>query len=397
MRGDSGYFTLEEIMRTSGSNCRVCFMTSINPSFDIRIFHKEAQTLVQAGYEVVLIAPHDKESENVDGVQIIGLPRYERRFYRPLNWWRILQKALRQKADVYHFHNPELLPVGLLIKLLSGRPIIYDVHENYPERILTKEWIPARLRKATSILFRYMENSLAPFIDALVVVNEKLAERFSGKARVVTVTNYLRIAEKVSGQTLEATNELTKGSYLVYAGLIAGDRGISQCIQAFRALEYDGLHFVCAGRVDETVSPELRAILDGSTSVPGFHYLGLLPYEAIPGLLQNALVGLLCFQPTPNNILGTPNKLFEYMGAGIPVIASDFLYIRDVVNSADCGILVDPTSPEEISAAMCYLLNHPDEAVKKGENGRTAVKERYNWESEGRKLLRLYEELLSAQ
>lgn len=375
---------------------KVCMLTSVHPPFDPRILHKEAQTLVQAGYEVVLVAPHDKKSESVDGVQIMGLPRYKRRFYRPLNWWRILRTALRQKADVYHFHDPELLPVGLLIKLLSGRPIIYDVHEHYPERILTKEWIPAWLRRVISVLFRYLENGLASFIGALVVVNDKLAERFSGKSQVVTVANYLRIEEKACGRTMEAAYGLKRGSYLVYAGLIAGDRGISQCIQAFKALKYDDLHLVYAGRVDETVPPELRAILDGSKPVPGFHYLGLLPYEAIPGLLQNALAGLLCFQPTPNNILGTPNKLFEYMGAGIPVIASDFPFIRDVVNSVDCGILVDPTSIEEISAAVRYLLNHPDEAVKKGENGRRAVEEKYNWESEGRKLLRLYEELLSA-
>lgn len=384
-------------MRASDGNGKVCIITSVNPPFDIRIFHKEAQTLVQAGYKVVLITPHDKESESVKGVYIIGLPRYERRFYRPLNWWRILWKALRQKADVYHFHNPELLPVGLLIKLLSGRPVIYDVHEHYPERILTKEWIPACLRRVTSVLFRYLENSLASFIDALVVVNEKMAERFSGKSRVVTVANYSRIEEKASGRTVEATYELRRGSYLVYVGLIGGDRGISQCIQAFKALKYYDLDLVCAGRVDETVPPELKAILDGVTPVPGFHYLGLLPYEAIPGLLQNALAGLLCFQPTPNNILGTPNKLFEYMGAGIPVIASDFFYIRDVVNSVDCGILVDPTSTEAISAAMHYLLTHPDEAVKKGDNGRRAVEKKYNWESEGRKLLRLYEELLLAR
>ena len=372
-------------------------MTSVHPPFDPRIFHKEAQTLVQAGYEVVLIAPHDKESESVDGVHIMGLPRYKRRFHRPFNWWRILRKALRQKADVHHFHDPELLPVGLLIKLLSGGPVIYDVHENYPEMILTKEWIPVWLRRVISVLFRYLENSLVSFVDALVVVNEKLAERFSGKSRVVTVANYSRIEEKASGWTVEATYGLKRGSYLVYTGLIASDRGISQCIQAFEALKYDDLQFVCAGRVDETVPPELRAILDGSTPVPGFRYLGLLPYEAIPGLLRNALAGLLCFQPTPNNILGTPNKLFEYMGAGIPIIASDFLYIRDVVNSVDCGILIDPASTEEISAAIRHLLNHPDEAVNKGENGRRAVEEKYNWKSEGRKLLRLYEELLPAR
>ncbi len=388
---------LEEIVRASGSNGKVCILTSVHPPFDTRIFHKEAQTLVQAGYEVVLIAPYDKESESVGGVQIMGLPRYKRRFYRPLNWWRILRTALRQKADVYHFHDPELLPIGLLIKLLSGRPVIYDVHEHYPELILTKEWVPAWLRRVISILFRHLENDLASFIDALVVVNDKLAERFSGKGQVVTVANYLRIEEKASDRTVEATYGLKRRSYLVYAGLIASDRGISQCIQAFEALKCDDLHFVCAGRVDETVPPELRTILDGSTPVPGFHYLGLLPYEAIPGLLQNALAGLLCLQPAPNYILSTPNKLFEYMGTGIPVIASDFPYIRDVVSSVDCGILVNPTSTEAISAAMRYLLNHPDKAVKKGGNGRRAVKEKYNWKSEGRKLLRLYEELLSAR
>ena len=398
MHGGNGYLSwLEANVRASGSNGKVCMMTSVHPPFDTRIFHKEAQTLVQAGYEVVLIAPYDKESESVDGVHIMGLPRYKRRFYRPLNWWRILRTALGQKADVYHFHDPELLPIGLLIKLFSGRPVIYDVHEYYPEMILTKEWIPAWSRRVISVLFEYLENRLASFIDALVVVNEKLAERFSEKGRVVAVANYWRIEEKVSGRTLKATYGLKRKSYLVYAGLIASDRGIYQCMQAFETLKCDDLHFVCAGRVDETVTSELRAILDGSTPVPGFHYLGLLPYEAIMGLLQNALAGLLCLQPVPNYILSTPNKLFEYMGAGIPVIASDFPYIRDVVSSVDCGILVDPTSTEAISAAMRYLLNHPDKAVKKGENGRRAVEEKYNWESEGRKLLRLYEELLSAR
>ncbi|TEU17385.1 MAG: hypothetical protein E3J21_08470 [Anaerolineales bacterium] len=120
---------LEETVRASDSSGKVCVMTSVHPPFDPRIFHKEAQTLVQAGYEVVLIAPHDKESENVDGVHIIGLPRYKRRFYRPLNWWRILRVALRQKADVYHFHDPELLPIGLWLQWWTGKPVVYDVHE----------------------------------------------------------------------------------------------------------------------------------------------------------------------------------------------------------------------------------------------------------------------------
>ena len=126
---------LEEIVRASGNNGKVCVMTSIHPPFDPRIFHKEAQTLVQAGYEVVLIAPYDKESASVDGVHIMGLPRYKRRFYRPLNWWRILRTALRQKADVYHFHDPELLPVGILLKLTTRACVVYDVHENHPRKI----------------------------------------------------------------------------------------------------------------------------------------------------------------------------------------------------------------------------------------------------------------------
>lgn len=373
---------------------KVGMLSSVHPCFDVRIFQKEAKSLAEAGYQVTLVAIGDFREKVVDRVRVLGLPEPQSRALRPLNWYRILKIALRDRADLYHFHDPELLLVGSMIKVLTKRPIIYDVHENYPEDILTKEWIAKALRKAISQIFKVFEDAMVKYVDGVVVVNERLAERFSGKTRVVRVSNYSRVEQFVSGEReLDQGRERVK-PYFVYTGRISDDRGIHECIRALNRSNDENVELICAGRIGYVRNQELRALLDGSQSSTLFRYLGLLPYVDIAPLLRGALAGLLCFQATPNNLLGTPNKLFEYMSAGIPVIASDFPFIREVVLQADCGLLVQPDDIEEIAKAMSHLLHSPAEARRMGGNGLRAARERYNWETEEKKLLSLYEALL---
>ncbi len=119
---------------------KVCILTSVHPPFDVRIFHKEAKSLVKAGYDVTLIAQHDKE-EIVDGVKIINLQKPRNRIERMTKTVsELYQKALRVDADIYHFHDPELIPVGKALKK-RGKAIIYDVHEDYYESIKLKKVI----------------------------------------------------------------------------------------------------------------------------------------------------------------------------------------------------------------------------------------------------------------
>lgn len=373
---------------------KVGMLSSVHPCFDVRIFRKEAKSLAEAGYQVTLVAIADFNEKVVDRVRVLGLPGLQSRALRPLNWYRILKIALRDRADLYHFHDPELLLVGSMIKVLTKSPIIYDVHENYPQDILTKEWIPKALRKTISRLFKVFEDSMVRFVDGVVVVNERLAERFSGKTRVVRVSNYSRVEQFVSEERESDQGKERLKPYFVYTGRISDDRGIYECIRALDRLNDENVELICAGIIGHVSNQELRALLDGSQSSALFQYLGLLPYGNIPSLLTGALAGLLCFQATPNNLLGTPNKLFEYMSAGIPVIASDFPFIREVVLQADCGLLVQPDDIEEIAKAMSHLLHSPAEARRMGGNGLRAARERYNWETEEKKLLSLYEALL---
>jgi glycosyltransferase involved in cell wall biosynthesis len=375
---------------------KVCILSSVHPCFDVRIFQKQARSLSSAGYEVTLVGIADFQERLVDGVRVLGLPQPSSRWLRPLNWWRVLRMGLRERGGLYHFHDPELLMVGGLLKLLTGKPVIYDVHENYPEDILTKEWIPGPLRRVVSLAFRAFEDGAARWMDGIVVVNDHLAERFAGKSQVATVRNYSRF-DSSGGEERRGEARAQHTPYFVYAGRISDDRGLYECAQALARLEERDVELLCAGRIGHVAEEGFRELLEGQRPESRFKYLGLLPYEAIPALLRDAVAGLLCFRPTPNNVLGTPNKLFEYMGAGLPVIATDFPFIREVVTDADCGLLVPPEDVEEIAGAMERLLRDRDQAARWGRNGLRAVEERYNWQREEEKLLSLYADLLGAE
>lgn len=376
---------------------KVCLLSSVHPCFDVRIFQKEAKSLAEAGYQVTLVAVADFKEKVVDQVRVLGLPQFRSRALRPLNWYRILRIALRERADAYHLHDPELLLVGSMIKALTKSPIIYDVHENYPQDILTKEWIPRALRKAISQIFRVFEDNVAKRMDAVVVVNEHLSERFSEKSHVVTVSNYSRIERFACADRGSEQDDKRMRPYFVYAGRISDDRGIYECLQALETVRDEKVELLCAGRIGHVGNRGFRALLDGDQSGAPFQYLGLLPSEDIPALLKGALAGLLCFQATPNNVLATPNKLFEYMSVGIPVIASNFPFIRQVVSEVDCGLLVQPDNLEQIALAMAHLLRNPEDAARMGRNGFRAARERYNWLLEEKKLLSLYEALLGSR
>jgi glycosyltransferase involved in cell wall biosynthesis len=379
---------LEEIVRASDSKGKVCILTSVHPPFDPRIFHKEAQTLVQAGHEVVLIAPYDKEFERVDGVHIMGLPKYERRFYRPLNWWRILRTALREKADVYHFHDPELLPVGILLKLTTRACVVYDVHENYPWQIGAREWLPRPLRGITSWGIRLLEGVAATLINGVVAATEHIAVRFPiAKTRVVK--NYPLLAMIALSPEDQRTYE---GNYtLIYTGGLTDYRGIYQIVQALAYVKTPQARLTLLGR--NTHPNTAKAVRE----MPGFERVddhGHVSHETVFRYLNSAAVGLVCNQPQYDYDLAQPTKLFEYMCAGLPVIASNFDLWKDIVEGNECGVTVNPTDPQQIARAIDYLLGHPEIRRTMGENARRAIREEYNWERESLKLLSLYREVL---
>jgi len=207
---------------------KICIITTVHAPLDIRIFQKEAKALVQEGYDVSLIAQHERD-EIVGGVKIIAIPKSRNRFTRFFELaWRAFCYAFRQKADVYHFHDPELIPCGVLLKILNKSKVVYDVHEDLPKQILTKYWIPTGLRKLVACCSQLTEAMGAFFFDRIVAATPKIAERFP-TGKTVVVQNYPRLDELVMENTIPYKQ---RPPYVVYVGGISRPRGIEEMARA---------------------------------------------------------------------------------------------------------------------------------------------------------------------
>jgi glycosyltransferase involved in cell wall biosynthesis len=367
-------------------------LTSVHNPSDVRVFVKECLTLANAGYQVVLVAAGGEERV-VDGVQIRAVPKPKSRLERVTKTaWMVYRVALREKSDVYHFHDPELIPIGLLLGL-KGKRVVYDVHEDVPRQIFSKHYIPKWLRGFVGGAVELMEIFTARRLSALVTATPYISSRFEHlNPCVVTVQNFPllnELASKTTGLPWERRERA-----VAYVGGMTVPRGIREMVTAFSLLpEHYAAELHLAGSYTPGILHEELVKLPGWERV---QELGFLDRDGVRQALGKVRAGLVLFHPEPNHINAYPNKMFEYMAAGIPVVASDFSLWREIVESAGSGLLVDPLDPRAIADAVRYLLDNPKEAEEMGRNGRRAVEERYNWGSEERKLLNLYEELLSS-
>ena len=367
----------------------VVHLTTVHLPFDTRIFQKECRSLAKEGYRVSLIVPHVTH-ESVDGVDIIPLPRFHNRLIRMSRGVReIYRFARRLEADLYHCHDPELMPVGIMLKLSTRARVVYDVHEDYPKNMRSKKWLFPPLRFLASWGMRGCERVTAGLVNGIVAATEHIATRFPPK-RTHVVRNHPLL--EMMSHSPDHHRKFENNLNLIYTGGITDHRGIQQIVQALDYVKTPQARLILLGRnMHPYIADEIR-------SMPGYRrveYLGHVPYETMFRHLDSAAIGLICNQPRYGYDLALPNKLFEYMSAGLPIIASNFKSWEEIVKGNDCGIMVDPTSPEEIATAIDYLLSNPGIRRLMGRKARQAVKQRYNWEQEEKKLLKLYRELLN--
>ena len=368
----------------------VCIITTVHHPFDVRIFHKQARSLRKAGYEVSLIAPYERE-ERIRGIHLCPLGQPRSRAHRmTVLLIRALRMALRKKADVYHIHDPELIPWGLVLKAFTSAKVVYDIHEDYPHQILSKEWLPTGLRTPVAKSIAILEYLAARFFDGLVAATPEIAARFP-KRKTIIAQNfplveefYLPLGEEVPYQQ--------RPMQIIYVGGITVIRGAMEMVHA---MEYLSMHLeaklVLVGKFSP---PSLESDL---RQLPGWKHVNFLGWQdrkSVFSILTNSRVGIVVFHPAPNHIASQPNKLFEYMAAGIPVVASNFPRWREIVEGEGCGLTVDPLNPKAIAEAIRWLLEHPEQAEEMGRRGRQAVLKKYNWGREEKKLLTLYRRLL---
>jgi len=363
----------------------ICVLSSVHEAIDVRIFHKECKTLASAGYQVTLIAPHNKQ-ETIDGVRIIPLEKPKNRFIR-MFWssWKILFLAIRQKADVYHFHDPELLPVGLFLKLFTMGKVIYDVHEDVPEQILSKSYIPVFLRRPVAAIFNRAEKVISGTFDHVFCTTDVIAGNFLlCNPKTSIVRNY--ISKSYAYNNIGKCDHPRNGYVMIFAGSIYHERGIIEAVQALNILSDMKITFLLFGNI----LPDFYKRIVEEDERGCVIYRGILPFEDVLIETANADIGYICDYPLKRHMEGLPIKLFEYMATGVAVIASAFPIWMDIVNKANCGLTVDPLNSEDIARSIRYLIENEDVRRRMGENGRRAIIERYNWETEAQTLLNAY-------
>lgn len=362
---------------------KACHITTVHDPFDTRIFYKECRTLSREGRAVTLVAPAGR-SEVVEGVKIVAVKKARNRLVRLLCLgFNVLPVALKQEADIYHIHDPELLLVGALLKLVKGRKIVYDVHEDYGRQVFVKEYIPRSLRKVVSCVIDLVEKFLSGFYDGIVVATDGILRKFDFRESSVCVMNYPVVSDYPRSECRVRGG--AGGFRLIYIGGISSARGAAEMISAIGLVAerdamltlYGKFHYnKCENTPNENVL-----------------FKGWVEPAEIPRILRDHDVGIVCLHPTPNYFNAMPVKMFEYMASGLPVIASNFPLWKEIVEGNECGICVDPLEPEEIAGAIKRLMDDPVECRRMGENGRRAVMEKYNWENESGKLLKLYSKI----
>lgn len=367
---------------------KIVHITTVHPYPDVRIFYKECKSLAELGYQVTLITQADNDHVR-DNVKIIALPKPKNRIMRMTKlFYMALKKGIKEKADIYHFHDPELIPLGIILKLF-GKKVVYDIHESTPNTFLYKKYLPKPVR----IVFFYGINSLekisAWLFDALITTTAITAGRFP-KHKTYVVENMPLKSEFYDNEYLPYKE---RPMSILYAGGITMQRGILQMLAAVSKLPTSlNARFNLAGRFE---SASLQQTADSSEGWRFVDYHGLLPREKLGKIFLNSRIGLVLFLPNKYHAISSPNKLFEYMAVGIPVLASDFPMWRDIIEKAQCGLLVDPLDPQAIAQAIQYLLENPEKAELMGINGKKAVEQYYSWETEKNVLYNVYEKLLA--
>lgn len=363
-------------------------MTSVHDPSDTRIAQKECATLASEGYEVVLVAP-GRPDRLPAGVRhhAVDRPRNRlQRFTRTI--FQVYRAARQERADVYHFHDPELIGAGLALRMRGAR-VVFDVHEDVPRDIETKPWVPPPLRPIVSGVASILLKAVERCFSAIVPATPTIASGFR-HPKVVVVRNYPRLEDLISDE--QQTPFTQRPMNALYLGSISVLRGVEQSVAAMADPRTPrDARLILAGPFE---SDDLH---EGMKAIAGWErvdYLGTVPRSRIPSLLASARMGLVLFQPAPNHDHAMPTKFFEYMAAGLPVVASRTLEAyRDIVVAHRCGLLVDPTDVAEISAAMAQLFADPAEASAMGSRGREAVLGRYEWRNEARNLVGLYKEM----
>lgn len=355
-------------------------LSSAHPDMDVRIFYKECSSLannksIHLDVHLVLAGVEERKENNVTIHNVpIELNSRLKRMWKTVN--NVYKKAVELDGDIYHLHDPELLRIAMKLKR-RGKKVIYDAHEDLPRQILGKDYL--KFKNFVSRSVERLENRITRKLDAIVTATPFIRDRFLKiNANTIDINNYPLLSEIDSTES-----SYEKQNKVCFIGGISKIRGITELVQAMALVD---VRCALAGSISESYKEELIK----EKGWENIDELGFISREISLKIKSESIAGIVTFLPLPNHINAQPNKIFEYMASGIPVIGSRFPLWVEIIEKNNCGFCVDPRKPEEIAKAIQTLKDNPELAQQMGERGRKLVNEVYNWGVEEQKLIGLY-------
>ena len=361
---------------------KVCHFTSVHSRYDIRIFIKQCKSLELNGYDVYLVVADGLGNETISNVNIIDVGKIKGRLKRILySSYKVYKKAKSIKANIYHFHDPELMLYGLILKS-KKRKIVYDIHEDLAKQLEIKPWLSKFLKPITIWLFKGLEGFIAKKMDGLVVPQPYMKSKYlEYNNNTVLVENFVILDNNDRKILVDYSSTMA-----FHAGALTLERGLMNMVKVYSKLEKSD-KLILAGNINPKVLSDINNFKD----YENIEYLGLITFDEVNRYYQKSSIGLILYNNVGQYYLSYAIKLFEYMLKGIPVIMPDFGEWIDFNKENNCGINVNPNNHDEVAGAIKHLNNNPQEKARLGDNGRRAVLEKYNWNLAEERLINLYQ------
>jgi glycosyltransferase involved in cell wall biosynthesis len=368
---------------------KICHLTSAHNSLDDRIFEKECVSLAQRkDYDVYIVAQgQDMEKDNVHikGIGYYSSGRMDRMTKVAKD---VYKKALEIDADIYHFHDPELLFYGLKLKK-KGKIVIYDSHENYYQQIQEKYYIPKIVRSLVANSYRAFETGVVKNLDAVIfpcLIKDK--HPFEGRCKKILLVDNLPSRKKVLSK-YDPNKKKALPNTVCYTGGLTEERGITNLVKGcYKA----GAKLILAG---EFSPEEYHHKLMEMEEFSCVDYRGLCTREEVIGIFNESSIGANILQNKGQYpfLANLSTKVYEFMAFELPVVINDYEYGRKMVEEYGFGLTANPDNVDDIAEKISYLIDNPDIAKNMGLKGRLLVEEKLNWDIEAEKLFNLYDQL----